>query len=381
MDLKKVDLTQVAVPAFVATMGLEAWLLKKRAEKNGPSAADYTPKDAAASIAMGFGSFITPFLGRTLARKFNLANKKSALPTLALIGASAAATIAADAYVKHVESDVEQHTSNNAPASESAPRSTAYGVAKAVSKYGGTSAVASAVLAVSSTAFIETTSQKMYDRRIFRDLGEGPLAWALGIIGWDFIYYWNHRLQHELRFLWAVHVIHHSSEKYNLSTAVRQTWSGSFGFYVPYALLSWIGVRPHIVDTSRELNLLYQYWVHTELVDRIGVGEEFLSTPSHHRVHHATNPEYLDRNHGGIFIIWDRLFGTFKREDPDQQIAYGITKNINSYNPLKIAGIEYKEMLSEIAASDNWKDRLGFVFGSPGWAYQRRRELGLPTAS
>lgn len=381
MDLTKVDLTQVAIPGFLASMGLEAWLLKKRAEKNGPSAVDYTLKDSAASISMGLGSFIAPFVGKQIARKFNLASKKTALPTLALIGASAAATLVADAYVRAVEDELEEQNSDNAPASELAPKTTAYGVAKAVSRYGGATAVASGVLALASTAFIEITAQKLYKKRILPDLGTGPLAWAVGILGWDLIYYWNHRLQHEIRFLWAVHVVHHSSEKYNLSTALRQPWAGSLGLFVPYALLSWIGVRPSIVDTSRELNLIYQYWVHTELIDNLGVGEEILSTPSHHRVHHGTNSKYLDRNHGGVFIIWDRIFGTFQREDPDEPVNYGLTKNINTYNPIRIASIEYEEMLAEVAASETWKDRLGFVFGSPGWAYQRRRELGLPTAS
>ncbi len=128
---------------------------------------------------------------------------------------------------------------------------------------------------------------------------------------------------HESRWLWAIHVVHHSSERYNLSTALRQPVAERFGAMLPYGLLSLAGVRPELIETARGVNLLYQYWIHTEAIGRLGPAEEVLNTASHHRVHHGSNPQYLDRNHGSILIVWDRLFGTFDRED--EPVVYGLT--------------------------------------------------------
>ena len=138
---------------------------------------------------------------------------------------------------------------------------------------------------------------------------------ALAIVGWDFIYYWNHRFMHEVRALWAHHVVHHSSERYNLSTALRQPVADVLGVYLPYGLMARVGIRPALIEQARGVNLLYQYWIHTDAIRSLGAGEEVLNTPSHHRVHHGSNSQYLDRNHGSILIVWDRLFGTFQRED------------------------------------------------------------------
>ena len=163
------------------------------------------------------------------------------------------------------------------------------------------------------------------------DLGSTWPAWAAAILGWDFIYYWNHRLSHESRWLWAVHVAHHSSERYNLSTALRQPVAESITVAVPYSLLALLGVRPAMIEQARALNLIYQFWIHTEAIRSIGPLERVLNTPSHHRVHHGSNRQYLDRNHGSILIVWDRLFGTFEPED--EPVVYGLTRNIDSYNP------------------------------------------------
>jgi sterol desaturase/sphingolipid hydroxylase (fatty acid hydroxylase superfamily) len=180
---------------------------------------------------------------------------------------------------------------------------------------------------------------------------------------------------HEVRALWAVHVPHHSSEHYNLSTALRQPVAGVFGVWVPYGVLARLGVRPRLIETSRALNLIYQYWIHTDTIRTLGPAEEFLNTPSHHRVHHGSNERYLDRNHGGILISWDRLFGTFQREQADDPVVYGLTTNIESFNLATVSGHEYRDMFRDVARSTNWRDRLGFVLRGPKWAYQRRTEL------
>ena len=141
------------------------------------------------------------------------------------------------------------------------------------------------------------------------DLGEGALGWAVALIGWDFSYYWNHRLEHENRLFWACHVSHHSSRHYNLSTALRQPWTPftSLLFYPVWAL---VGVAPWLIMVSGGLNLIYQYWIHTEAIDRMPrFFEAIFNTPSHHRVHHGANPEYLDKNYAGVLIVWDRMFG------------------------------------------------------------------------
>ena len=197
------------------------------------------------------------------------------------------------------------------------------------------------------------------------------------IAAWDFIYYWNHRFMHESRWLWAIHVVHHSSERYNLSTALRQPVAEHFGAMLPYGLLSLAGVRPSIVETARGVNLLYQYWIHTEAIDRLGVAEEVLNTASHHRVHHGSNPQYLDRNHGSILIVWDRLFGTFAREE--EPVVYGLTRNIDTFDPVRIATHEHVEMFRDVARAVTWRDRLSHVFRGPGWSYARRAEREAPS--
>jgi sterol desaturase/sphingolipid hydroxylase (fatty acid hydroxylase superfamily) len=181
---------------------------------------------------------------------------------------------------------------------------------------------------------------------------------------------------HEVRTLWAHHVVHHSSERYNLSTALRQPVVEPFAVFLPYGVLAWLGVRPALIEDARGINLLYQYWIHTDTIRRLGRAEEILNTPSHHRVHHGSNAKYIDRNHGSILIIWDRLFGTFQREE--EPVDYGLTKNIDSYNPIKIAFHEYGDIVRDVAASETWRDRLSFVFRGPGWAYRQHALRGVP---
>ena len=186
------------------------------------------------------------------------------------------------------------------------------------------------------------------------------------LVAWDFLYYWQHRWGHEVRLLWASHVNHHSSERYNLSTALRQTWTGALTDWVHWPMFL-LGYTPGQVARAGQLNLLYQYWVHTEIVDRMpGWFEHLFNTPSHHRVHHGSNREYLDRNYGGIAILWDRLFGTFTPEG--ERISYGLTTNIDSFNPMTIAFHEYAAIWRDVRSAASVREALGYVVGPPGWA-------------
>ena len=234
---------------------------------------------------------------------------------------------------------------------------------------GGVGTIALAGTALAATWAERTAPRRLWGRRRLPDLGRGPLALALAVLGWDFIYYWNHRLMHESRHLWAIHVIHHSSERYNLSTALRQPVADTLGTSVPYGLLCLAGISPELVATARGVNLLYQFWIHTETIGRLGVPEEVLNSPSHHRVHHGSNSQYLDRNHGSILIVWDRLFGTFEREG--EPVVYGLTKDIKSFNPGTIATHEFAAMFRDVAASSTWSERLAHVVRGPGWGAAR----------
>ena len=197
------------------------------------------------------------------------------------------------------------------------------------------------------------------------DLGTGVVGWTVAIIGWDLLYYCQHRAEHEIRLLWACHVNHHSSERYNLTTALRQPWTPwtHVIFYPPLAL---IGVRPWMILVAEGIDLIYQFWIHTEVVGQLPRWfESVFNTPSHHRVHHGSNPQYIDRNYGGILIVWDRLFGTFEAED--ERVVYGLTKDIDTYNPFRIAFGEYRQMGRDLAATAGVSNRLGVVLRGPGW--------------
>ncbi|MBY8880363.1 sterol desaturase family protein [Actinacidiphila acidipaludis] len=195
-----------------------------------------------------------------------------------------------------------------------------------------------------------------------------PLHWwtvLLMLLAQDFFYYWSHRGHHVIRILWACHVVHHSSRNFNLSTALRQPWTSltSWPFYLPLIAL---GVHPAALAFCSSVNLVYQFWIHTERVDKLARPLEFvLNTPSHHRVHHASQGGYLDRNFGGILILWDRLFGSFTAET--ERPVYGLTKNITTYNPLRVATHEYAAIARDVAAADGWGDKARHLVLGPGW--------------
>jgi len=194
-------------------------------------------------------------------------------------------------------------------------------------------------------------------------------AWVLLFFGDEFSYYWFHRISHECRFFWASHVVHHSSERYNLSTALRQTWTGSFCSFVFWLWLPIVGFAPVMIMTMKAISLLYQFWIHTELVRSMGPLENIFNTPSHHRVHHGSNPRYIDRNHGGTLIIWDKLFGTFEPENPADPPRFGLTHNIHTYNPIRIAFHEWVQMFRDAWNAPGWGNKLRYIFGNPGWRH------------
>ncbi len=206
--------------------------------------------------------------------------------------------------------------------------------------------------------------ERLFRRRVF-GLRSGPGSFIAALVVWDLLYYWSHRLQHEHRVLWANHVTHHSSRRYNLSTALRQPWSGFLVSWV-YFPMPLLGIPVAQTARSGQLNLLYQYWIHTEAIDRLpSPVERVFNTPSHHRVHHGTNPQYLDKNYGGILIVWDKLFGTFEPEV--RRVDYGLTTNVSTFNPVRIAYHEFSDIWRDLRATPGLADKLRTLWRRPGW--------------
>jgi sterol desaturase/sphingolipid hydroxylase (fatty acid hydroxylase superfamily) len=214
----------------------------------------------------------------------------------------------------------------------------------------------------------------IYRFRIFH-LGHQWWVWVLLFFGDEISYYCFHRASHECRLFWASHVVHHSSQRYNLSTALRQSWTGTFTGWVFWMWLPLVGFRPMMVLAMQAISLLYQFWIHTELVPSMGRLEFLLNTPSHHRVHHGSNRRYIDRNHAGTLIIWDRLFGTFEPEDLADQARFGLTKNISTYNPVRIAFHEWADICRDVREAPGWSNKLRYIVGRPGWRHDDPGQL------
>ncbi|OUC77012.1 sterol desaturase family protein [Gordonia lacunae] len=198
-------------------------------------------------------------------------------------------------------------------------------------------------------------------------------TWVIAFAGVDFLFYWSHRVSHRVRLVWATHQAHHSSEYFNFATALRQKWniSAAVLMWIPLPLL---GVPPALVFAAYSLNLIYQFWIHTERIGTLWAPFEFVfNTPSHHRVHHGCDPEYLDRNYGGVFIVWDRMFGTFTPEI--RRPRYGLTTPVDTYNILRLQTHEYAAIARDVRGASSWRARLGYVFGPPGWT---PHDLALP---
>lgn len=194
-------------------------------------------------------------------------------------------------------------------------------------------------------------------------------VWVLCFFADDLSYYWFHRLSHNIRFFWASHVVHHSSKKYNLSTALRQNWTGNLtGTFIFWLWMPFLGFHPAMVMTMQAISLIYQFWIHTEAIHKLPRPFELIfNTPSHHRVHHASDLKYLDKNHAGVLIIWDRMFGTFQPEE--ERPVFGLTRNIQTYNPLKIATHEWAEIGKDLRKARTWRDAWHYLFAPPGWSH------------
>lgn len=190
-------------------------------------------------------------------------------------------------------------------------------------------------------------------------------VWLLALVVYDFCYYWAHRFGHEINLLWAAHQVHHSSEYFNLTTALRQTATGAFTAWPFYVLMAVMGIPPYVFAIVALIDLLYQYWVHTELVPKLGVLERILVTPSNHRVHHGQNDYCIDRNYGGIFIVWDRLFGTFAEERDDEKIVFGIRSPLASYNPLWGNLKGYRDIWRAATSQGSWRSFWRVWLGPP----------------
>ncbi|MCB0754217.1 MAG: sterol desaturase family protein [Flavobacteriales bacterium] len=203
----------------------------------------------------------------------------------------------------------------------------------------------------------------LYEHRVYT-FENTWFTWILLFLGVDFFYYWFHRMSHEVNALWAAHIVHHQSEDYNLSVALRQSWFQgwfSWAFYLPLAV---VGFDPIMFAAMNSFNTLYQFWIHTTTIKTLGPLEWIFNTPSHHRVHHGSNPKYIDKNHAGSLIIWDRLFGTFQKEE--EEVVYGITKPLNSWNPIW-ANFHYWKELIDLAKQSKGFDKVLVFLKPPGW--------------
>jgi len=220
---------------------------------------------------------------------------------------------------------------------------------------------------------------RIWDFRMFTVSMNSFWSWLALFVGVEFFYYWFHRSSHLCRWFWATHVVHHTPERMVLSGALRLGWtgplSGAFVFYVPLVVL---GFSPQSVFIVLALDLLYQFWLHTEMVPKLGWFEWLFNTPSHHRVHHARNRQYLDANFGGVLIVFDRLFGSFVAEDAAVPCEFGLVKPIGSDNVLRVAFGEWLHMVRDLRTAACWRQRLRFLFGAPGWQPDGR---GLTTAN
>jgi sterol desaturase/sphingolipid hydroxylase (fatty acid hydroxylase superfamily) len=221
---------------------------------------------------------------------------------------------------------------------------------------------------------IAAASLWVYERRLFDVPATAMWAWIVLFLAEDLTYYVFHRLSHERRFWWASHVNHHTSQHYNLSTALRQTWTGgAAGTWLLWLPLAWVGFPPAMIAVQKGISLVYQYWIHTETIRRLPAWfEAVFNTPSHHRVHHARNPVYLDRNYAGILIVWDKLFGTFQPELDAEPCRYGVVRNLATFNLLRVAFHEWIAIARDLVRQP--RHAVRWLFGPPGWSPDGSRE-------
>jgi sterol desaturase/sphingolipid hydroxylase (fatty acid hydroxylase superfamily) len=377
-----IDPTIAAVPGLLGAMGAEhAWLVR-HADERSIVAGRYELRDTATSLSLGLASLVAPTVAAEVLGPLTPGRGRWARLLVGGTVAVAVATTVADVVARRAEvpcaapPGVPEAADDAEPGGATTP-GTVVGLARRVSGSAGAVAVAGAIVTASTTWASRTGSRRLWRRwGSRRDLGTGVLAVAGAVLAWDAVYYWNHRFMHSSRWLWAIHAVHHSSERYNLSTAVRQPVAESLGVFVPFGLLSVVGFRPELVQLARSVNLLHQFWIHTEVVGRLGPLEQVLNTPSHHRVHHGSNRRYLDRNHGSILIVWDRLFGTFQAED--EAPVYGLTRPMGTAPPWSVALHEHARVLGDVCRARSWRQRAAAVVESPRrgvWSSRPRRAV------
>jgi alkylglycerol monooxygenase len=199
------------------------------------------------------------------------------------------------------------------------------------------------------------------------ELQMSPFLWLLAFVFYDFCYYWHHRVQHMVNLFWGIHVVHHQSEEYNLSTALRQPFNGFLIGSLFYLPMLFAGFPPEVIITVGSLNLIYQYWVHTRFIGHLGWYETFFVTPMNHRVHHAINDPYIDRNFGGVFILWDRLFRTYQSELPEVPCVYGVRRPLQSWNPFYANLHVHWQLAQDCWHARRWRDKLRIWFMPTGW--------------
>jgi sterol desaturase/sphingolipid hydroxylase (fatty acid hydroxylase superfamily) len=203
----------------------------------------------------------------------------------------------------------------------------------------------------------------------YESLGWAWWVWLLAFVGDDFNFYWYHRLSHSIRFLWAAHVVHHSSKYFNLGSGIRNGWTTMFYKPLFWLWMPLLGFHPLMVATAISINSIYQFFLHSKKVPYLGFIEHIFNTPKLHQVHHSSDMQYLDKNHGGILIIWDKLFGTFEREPDTDSLTFGLPKGPDSYNPFKVVFYEYNNIWNDIKKVTAWKTKLKYVFYAPGWSH------------
>lgn len=235
------------------------------------------------------------------------------------------------------------------------------------------------LISVFSKVFLIVGYIYLYDHYRFLTIEDSVLSYFLLFVGVDFMYYWFHRYAHEINLFWGAHVVHHQSEDYNLSVALRQSSLQMFVGMVFYLPLALIGFNPIAFVAIKAFQTLYQFWIHTKLIGKLHPIIEFVfSTPSHHRVHHGRNPQYIDKNHGGTLIIFDRMFGTFEEEQ--EEVIYGVTKPLASWNPLWANFDWYADMWKDLQRPMPFMDKVRFVFKKPGWLPVSQGGVQKPTA-
>jgi sterol desaturase/sphingolipid hydroxylase (fatty acid hydroxylase superfamily) len=223
------------------------------------------------------------------------------------------------------------------------------------------------VMLVVCAGYTAWTFEWFYAERIFTLSPFEWWTWPVLFVAWDFLYYWYHRLAHRIRLFWAEHVNHHSSEYFNFGTALRQATLApvyAFAYYLP---LAWLGFHPLAITIVGGINLLYQFWIHTETIGNLGWFERWFNTPSHHRVHHGSNPRYIDKNFGGTLIVFDKWFGTFEPERVDEPVRYGLVKDIKTFNLFTVVFHEMIHMSKGAWNAPSWREKFLWVFGPPEW--------------